>query len=155
MILDTLDNAGRYATLHPSFAAAFEFLRKQDLASLPVGKREVDGAQVYASISEDQGRGLTVAKLEAHRKYIDIQYVVSGNELIGWHSLASCRATGQGYSTDKDIEFFTARPDVWVRVPPDSFAIFFPEDAHAPLAGDGWVRKVVLKVVVGLEKFLS
>ena len=149
MILDTLDHAGRYAALHPGFAMAFEFLRKQDLASWPAGRSEVNGAQICVLISKDRGRGLNGAKLEAHRKYIDIQYVVSGNELIGWRNLATCQTTGQGYNEDKDIEFFTARPNVWIRVPPDSLAIFFPEDAHAPLAGDGRVHKIVLKVAIG------
>jgi biofilm protein TabA len=150
MILDTLDNVDRYAVLQPGFAAALKFLRKQELASLPVGKREVDGVRLYALVSKDQGRGLSGAKLEAHRKYIDIQYVVTGNELIGWRNLPACRATGQGYSDDEDIEFFTAKPETWIRVPPDSLAIFFPEDVHAPLAGDGWVHKVVLKVAIRL-----
>jgi biofilm protein TabA len=148
MILDTLKSADRYAGLHPGFAAAFEFLRRRDSASLPVGKRDVRGSQVYASVSEERGRGPGGAKLEAHRKYIDIQYVVSGIELIGWQNLADCGASGEGYSLEKDIEFFTARPDVWVRVSPGSFAIFFPEDAHAPLAGDGPIHKVVMKVAV-------
>jgi biofilm protein TabA len=149
MILDTLSNAPRHAAVHTGFAEAFAFLRRPDLADLPAGRQEVNGAQLYASIGRDQGRGRDGARLETHRKYIDIQYVVTGEEVIGWSDLASCRATGLGYDDARDIEFHTGAPRIWFPVPPGSFAIFFPGDAHAPLAGAGPVHKVVMKVAVG------
>ncbi len=146
MFLDSLDNADRYAGMHPGFDAAFRFLRRPDLAALPAGRHPVDGDRVFAIVGRDEGKGRDAARLEAHRKYVDIQYVVSGREVIGWRPLSACAGTGEGYSEEKEIEFFTARPGLWVDVLRGHFAVFFPEDAHAPLAGQGPVHKVVMKV---------
>jgi YhcH/YjgK/YiaL family protein len=149
VILDHLAQAARLDALHPGFARAFEFLRRPDLAALPPGRHEVDGDRVFALAGAETGRGRARARLEAHRRYADIQYVVSGNEVMGWRALASCRSTGLGYDASKDIEFFAAEPAIWLPVAPGGFAVFFPEDCHAPLAGDGIIRKVVMKVAVG------
>jgi biofilm protein TabA len=148
MILDTLKNSTRYVALHPGFAAAFEFLNNPDVATLPAGRCDVRDDRLFAIVGKDQGKGRDKARLEAHRKYIDIQYVVSGDEWIGWRDLKTCRETGLGYSVEKEIEFYTAVPETWFQVPAGSFAIFFPEDAHAPLAGKGPAHKVVMKVAV-------
>jgi biofilm protein TabA len=148
MILDTLKNTDRYAGLHPDFATAFDFLRSPSVATLPAGRCEVLEKRVFVIVGKDKGKSRENARLEAHRKYIDIQFVVSGEEWIGWRDLKTCRETGLGYSAEKEIEFYTALPTKWFRVPPGSFAIFFPDDAHAPLAGEGPVHKVVVKVAV-------
>jgi biofilm protein TabA len=148
MILDTLNNAGRYVALHRGFRKAFAFLRRRNLAALPDGRCPVAGTRVYAMVSRGRGRGRKASPLEAHRQYVDIQYMVSGDELIGWRDRKGCRGRSRGYSRARDIEFFKAEPAAWVRVPPGSFAVFFPEDAHAPLAGRGPVHKVVVKVAI-------
>ena len=148
MILDALNHFGRYLALNPEFSAAFDFLRRPDLANLPIGRCGIRGDRVFAIIGRDTGRGREPSLLEAHRKYIDIQFVVSGDEWIGWRDLNTCHESGRGYSAEKEIEFYTAVPEIWFRVPPGSFAVFFPEDAHAPLAGSGPVHKVVVKVAV-------
>jgi len=89
-----------------------------------------------------------MAKLEAHRKYIDIQLVLEGDETMGWKPLADCLNPVSEHSMEKDIRFFHDAPASWIAVPPDHFCIFFPEDAHAPLVGKGQVRKVIFKVAV-------
>jgi YhcH/YjgK/YiaL family protein len=148
MILDRLALAGRYASMHPGFAKAFEFLAATDLAELALGKLPIDGDRLYAIAMIDPGRGRHGAKLEAHRKYIDIQCVVSGCEGMGWKSLADCRRPESTFEPSRDIGFFLDSPDSWFTMHPGEFAIFFPEDAHAPLAGEGDVRKVVVKVAL-------
>lgn len=147
MILDTLSGARRYASLHRGFARAFAFLRKRNLAGLPDGRYPIAGERIYAVSSRDPGRGRQASPLEAHRKYIDIQYVVSGAEVIGWRDRKDCAGSG-GYRRARDIEFFKTEPAAWVKIPAGSFAVFFPEDAHAPLAGRGVVHKVVVKVAI-------
>jgi biofilm protein TabA len=149
MILDRLTNADRHVAAHDGFARAWAFLRQDGVNNLPAGRHEVDGERVYAVVSEDRGRGPGSAKLESHRKYIDIQFVVSGRELIGWRDLSRDRSGGLGYDADRDIEFFAGSPETWFVVPPGSFVVLFPDDAHAPLAGEGPVRKIVMKVAVG------
>ena len=148
MILDALTNEERLTKLHPGFAAAFHFLRATGFDQLAEGRREIDGARVYALVVRGQGRGLKGAKLEAHRRYIDIQYSLTGHDVIGWKQISTCRNPAEAYNEAKDIQFFLDAPDSWVTVPQQSFGIFFPEDAHAPMASDGPVHKVVIKVAV-------
>jgi biofilm protein TabA len=148
MILDRLDRCDRYLSLHPGFARAFEFLKRPDLASIPDGKYPVAGDDVFALVQHPDGRGPAAARPEFHRKYIDIQYTVAGGEIIGWRALADSRDLREGYDEGRDVGFFGETPESWVRVGPGSFAIFFPEDVHAPLAGEGPMHKVVMKIVV-------
>ena len=148
MILDTLINSARYAGMHPGFARAFEFLAATDLAALPPGRHEIDGDRIYVSIDHKDGRGEDGARLEAHRRYIDIQYTIDGNELIGWMPLARISSPDGGFDDTKDIGFFADRPSTWIAVPPGSFTIFFPHDAHAPLAGRGRLKKAIVKIAV-------
>ena len=148
MILDVLENAQRYDSLHPRLAPAFDFLRRGDLAALPAGRHEVHGDRLYAVVVREEGRGREGAKLEVHRKYIDVQFSVEGTDLIGWKNISACAGPGDGYDDEKDIEFFSDAPDAWIATPPGTFAIFFPDDAHAPLGAEGPLHKVVMKVAV-------
>ena len=150
MILDRLENAARYAGMYPGFAAAFKFLREAKAAELPPGKIELDGRRLHVSVDHKVGRGRTGTKLEAHRKYIDIQYTFEGEEEIGWKPAAECKQPTAAYDEKKDIGVFADAAETWVAVPQGSFAIFFPEDAHAPLAGAKGlgVKKLVVKVAV-------
>lgn len=147
MILDTLLHAGRYSGLHPAFARAFGFLNTADLESLAPGRHDIDGDRMYVSIDHQVGRGRDGARLEAHRRYIDIQFTIDGDEEIGWSPLEAC-PTAAPYDAARDIRFFDSRPQVWLAVPAGTFAIFFPEDAHAPLAGHGLLRKAIVKIQV-------
>jgi len=148
MVLGTLAQSGRYAALHPAFARAFAFLASTDLAALETGRNPIDGDALFVIIDRKDGRGREHARLEAHRRYIDIQLTVSGEEEIGWTPLASCEAPEGAFDESKDIVFFGDAPSAWLRVPPASFAIFFPEDAHAPLGGRGALVKAIVKIAV-------
>jgi biofilm protein TabA len=148
MILAPLDQAFRYEHCHPGLAEGLAFLRQPMLASLSDGKHPIDGERLFAIVAHDQGRGRHGAFFEAHRKYIDIQYVVSGDETIGWESLDRCSTIRQPYDAETDLAFFSDRPTNWFDLVPGFIAIFFPEDAHAPLAATGPVHKVVIKVAV-------
>lgn len=146
MILDKLDEAERYASLHPAFARAFDFLSKTNLASLAPGRHDIDGDRMFVIIDHKSGKGREGARLEAHKAYIDVQYTFEGMEEIGWAPLAACRPPTGGFDAEKDIAFFDDRPTTWLGVPPGLFAIFFPEDAHAPLGGRGLLKKAIVKV---------
>jgi YhcH/YjgK/YiaL family protein len=148
MILDSLTQSGRYLGLHPLFAHAFEFLRDTDLKSLPTGMHTVRGEQLFAIVEACQGRTREEAKLECHRRYIDIQLVLEGVDEMGWKPLAGCMNPQTEYDAARDIRFFKDAPSSWIATPPGSFCLFFPDDAHAPLVGTGMIRKVVMKVAV-------
>jgi biofilm protein TabA len=146
MILDTLTHAIRYAGLHAGFAQAFEFLHTTDLRALSPGRHDIDGDRLFVLIDHKAGFGNAGARLEAHRRYIDIQYTIDGDEEIGWMPLARCRQPAGTFDEAKDIIFFDDRPITWVSVPPGSFTIFFPHDVHAPLGGTGVLKKAIVKV---------
>ncbi len=148
MILDTLGNAAKYAGLTPGASEAFGFLDQPGLAELSEGKHEILGNRVYAIVAHENGRKVSDAQLEGHRKYIDIQYVISGGESMGWSPREGLVGSVE-YDEEKDLEFFEGEPEAIVRVPPGSFAVFLPSDAHLPLIGSGPIHKVVVKVAIG------
>lgn len=148
MIFDTLDNADCYARLHPLFPRAIEYLRDTNLSALPPGRYPIAGEQLFAIVEAAEARSRSEAKLECHRRYIDIQLVLEGNDEMGWRSLRDCRQPIADYSTERDIQFFHDVPHSWINTPPGALCIFFPGDAHAPLVGKGSIRKVVVKIAV-------
>jgi biofilm protein TabA len=151
MILDQLQNWKRYAAVHPGFTAAFEFLNRNDLADLAAGRHPIDNEKLYALAMQENGKGRDIAKLEAHRLFIDVQFTVTGTDHIGWKPAVECSGEASGYNGEKDIAFFTDRPETWLTVPQGMFAVFYPEDAHAPLGGVGPLHKVVVKVAVDMK----
>ncbi len=149
MIFDHLNNASRYNALHPDFALAFQFLKQQDMVLLPTGKHDLRGEEVFAILSDDYGfGGREQARLESHRKYIDIQLVLGGTDWMGWQELAACQNITEPYTTERDIVFYGDKPRVWLEVPAQHFVIYYPEDTHAPLATAEKVRKIVFKIKV-------
>src|SRR5207237_9929528 len=114
--------------------------------TLEPGRHEIDRDRIYVSIDHNEGRGREGARLEAHRRYLDIQFTIDGGEEIGWMPLHQCRHPAGPFDLSKDIQFFSDLPRTWVAVPPGHFAIFFPEDAHAPLAGRGILKKAIVKI---------
>jgi biofilm protein TabA len=149
MILSSLNDADRFFTLHPGFAAAIAFLRSGECETLALGKHAIDGERLFVLIAEDAGRGHSGAPLEAHRRYIDIQYVVRGADTMGWRPLGECQTPRSEFDVAKDILFFDDEPATWFDVSAGALTVFYPNDAHAPLAGDGRPRKAVVKVAFG------
>ncbi|WP_162052609.1 YhcH/YjgK/YiaL family protein [Pontibacter pamirensis] len=148
MVLDSLQNANRYYTLHPLFEQAFRFLQETDLLALSQGQQAIEGRNLFAIISEGTGTTEKEAKLEVHRKYIDLQYVISGTDHMGWKSLAFCEQPDIPYIEERDAAFFPDKTGNWFDVPAGYFTIFYPDDAHAAMITEETVRKVVLKIAV-------
>jgi len=146
-IVDRLENYRKYTNLHPEFEKAFDFLRKGNISQLELAKHAIDGEKLYCSLSKGTARTRDQAFLEAHRKYIDIQFVISGNEEMGYKPVADCRHEKEPYNPEKDIMFFKDPPEKWIKMPAGSFIILFPQDSHAPLVGSGEIHKAVVKVM--------
>lgn len=147
MILARLDQAAAYESLNPHFAAAFEYLRRPDVATLAIGRYAVTDA-VAAIVTDEPGRGQSGARMEVHRQTIDIQYCVAGEDLVGWKPAADLRLTADDYNPAKDTQKFYDEPVCWVPLPQGCFQILFPEDGHAPLGAEGALLKVVVKIPV-------
>ena len=145
MIIDRLEFADRYVSMHPQFGAAFRFLRQLNAQELPAGRVEIDGDGLFAINEQTLGRGAGATRIEHHRRYIDIQYVVSGEETIGWRDTATCSEPDGNFDSSRDVGFFLDPPLFSAKIPAGCFAIFLPEDGHAPLQGTEAVHKVVIK----------
>jgi YhcH/YjgK/YiaL family protein len=147
MIHDHIDEAMNYESSHPGLSAAFGFLRRTDLASLPDGRIEIDTDRIYAMVARTQGRGKEHSPLETHDRFLDVQYIIAGTDQIGWQRRVSA-GHSRGYVRENDLELWSGQPAHYLEVGPGQFVVLFPQDAHAPLAGQGPVHKVVIKVAI-------
>lgn len=148
MILDSLANIELYNSMNKHFAKTCEYLRSVDLTTLAEGKYPIDGDNVFMLVNERDLKKPADAALEIHNEYIDIQIVVKGTEGFGWKDRALCTAPRGEYSAEKDILFYEDKPSTYFTLNGGEIAIFFPGDAHAPLVGEGHVRKAIVKVRV-------
>jgi YhcH/YjgK/YiaL family protein len=92
------------------------------------------------------GKSKDAAKMETHNKYIDIQMPLTTTETMGWKATKELKKITQPYNEEKDITFFADTPTTYIQVQPGEFAIFFPEDGHAPGIAEGNFKKVIVKV---------
>jgi YhcH/YjgK/YiaL family protein len=151
MILDTLDHAARYEVLNSRFAKAFAFLRTVD-GTQALGRHDLDGDHCFALVQTYETKPLEKAKFEAHRKFIDVQFIFSGRETILWAPLAAMKEETMAYTEEKEAALWKLVPDVTpLHLSAGHFAILYPEDAHAPCVewdAPSEVFKVVVKVAV-------
>jgi YhcH/YjgK/YiaL family protein len=147
MIIDKFENVHLYKGLSKRIEKAFKYIRETDLKNIKPGKYEIDGENIFALISEYKTKSEAEGKLEAHRKYLDIQYVISGEEQMGYVPLNGQQIL-EPYKEENDVMFFTGDKS-FTKVSAGMFAIFFPEDVHMPgiQTGDSsLVKKLVIKV---------
>lgn len=128
---------------------AFSFLKDNDLATMEVKRYEIDGTDIYAPVSEYMTKNEEDVRYETHQKYIDIQYVVSGKELIGIAPVSMKKEILEPYNETKDVMYLNVSQISNFKATTETFFIFFPDDLHRPGLKDGEstpVRKVVVKV---------
>lgn len=147
MIIDTLDNLEKYASVNPLFAKAIEYLKSTDLKTHEVGKVELQGKDLVVNFSMAKGKTKEQAQLETHKNFIDIQIPLSCTEVMGY--TPACNLPEGDYNAEKDITKFALPSEAYIPVHPGMFAIFFPQDGHAPcIADEETIQKVIVKVRV-------
>ncbi|MBQ0006343.1 MAG: YhcH/YjgK/YiaL family protein [Alistipes sp.] len=147
MIIDSIRSFERYVQIHEHFSKVYDFLTKHDLHSLEPGKYDIDGGNVWVSITEKEAVGLdSTPEMEVHDSYIDIHVPLVGTETIAWRDRAKCSGVDVEYDAENDFALLKEEPEVYVSVDPDNFVICFPKDAHAPMMGTGIIRKAIFKV---------
>ncbi|MEQ1868708.1 MAG: YhcH/YjgK/YiaL family protein [Vicinamibacterales bacterium] len=149
MILDDLACASTYFDLSPRLKIALEYLQSTDLSQLPPGRHDVDGDRVFASVADYETRAEHETRWEAHRRHIDVQVVIAGEELIGITPLQAVDA--DPYDADRDV-LFGSGPGEFLRLTPGRFIVLFPHDAHRPgvrASESSSVRKLVIKILIG------
>lgn len=149
MIVDTLNNASKYTSLHPLFAKAFEFLKTNDINALEDGTIAIEeGLKVIVSNKKGKTAEESLAKFECHNQNIDIQFCAKGVETIAWKPREKCVTPNGEYNNEKDVLFFNDEPDMFFQLTDNQFVIFYPEDVHAPMIGEDTIKKLVFKVKI-------
>jgi YhcH/YjgK/YiaL family protein len=163
MILDNIENWEYYAGLGEWIGRGLEMLASGKPDALDEGKHELEGEKLHASVQQYFPKSADKGKWEAHRRYLDIQYLVNGNEVIGYCPVAKLRKVGE-HNEKEDVSFFDRGLEVATKLKVERrmFAVFFPCDAHMPglslqvlsgpgsrgLRAEGLVKKIVLKVAL-------
>lgn len=146
MIIDTLDNLVKYESLNPLFKEVVAFLKKNDLNSLPEGKQQIVGSDLFVNVQMAKGKTPDEAVIETHRRMIDIQIPIDGPETYGYTPL--CNLPDADYNDEKDItKYGDLMAESYIDCQPGMFAIFFPQDGHAPcISMMPQIKKAIFKV---------
>ena len=153
MILIDVDHATEQMRLGPALECALRWLRWAQAQNLPDGRVEIDGERVYALVQSYDSLPLTeVLQFEGHRKYVDVQYIAAGEEVIYW-ALAGRVTPSKPYDPARDAWFgcLPASEATPIRIAAGQMGVFFPVDTHAPKIASGkptLVKKIVVKVAV-------
>jgi YhcH/YjgK/YiaL family protein len=150
MVVDDLKNFENYVSLHPLFAKFLAFCKEHNLAELEEGKIELQGSDLVVNVQHPAGKDRQSARLETHNEFIDIQIPLTHDEEMGYTPAAHLGpdAVDVAYNAEKDITFFKGMADDYITVRPGMFAIFFPQDGHAPCITAQGTKKIVVKVKV-------
>ena len=148
MIIDTIDNLGKYVALNPLFADVVEFLKSHDLQTMEPGKYPIKDKDLFLNLSQTGQRTKDTAFLETHVEMIDIQIPITCPETFGYTPL--CDLPAFDYNAEKDItKYGDTKAQTYVTVNPGQMAIFFPQDGHAPcIIDEAEIKKAIFKVKV-------
>jgi uncharacterized protein, YhcH/YjgK/YiaL family len=147
--IDKIEFAKQYHLNKKYWDEAFAYLKNTDLNKLPKGKYPIDGDNVFASVTTDSTKNFDRTNWESHRKYIDLQYVIDGEELIGVYPVSKAAVTKE-YDEKRDAANYSADGKLYT-AKPGTFFLFFPSDAHRPnitTGGNKVDKKIVIKVRV-------
>ena len=146
MIIDTIENLGKYVTLNPLFADVVEFLKNNDLQTIEEGKHFIKDKDLFVNIQVAKGKTQEAAILETHIEMIDIQIPITCEETFGYTPL--CDLPDFEYNAEKDItKYGDTKAQTYVTVKPGQFVIFFPQDGHAPcIINQPEIKKAIFKV---------
>ena len=150
MIFDNLANCAQYYNLK-GLKEGFEFLKNTDLKALVDGRYEIDGDRIFANVQTLTTKPKSEKKWEVHRKYIDIQYVITGSECMGFGLLEDFKEIKESYKDTKDVEFLDGNNYSYVNVKEGNFTVFYPNDVHAPMLSvdkEEKIKKVIVKILI-------
>lgn len=146
MVVDTIENLGKYVSLNPLFVEAANFLGSADLNSLQPGKIVLKENELIVNVAQTTPKSKEEAKLETHNRFIDIQIPLTGTETMGYTAARDCLPANAPYDSGNDITFFDGAASDYITVRPGMFVIFFPQDGHAPGISESGIKKIIVKV---------
>ena len=146
MIIDTIENLGKYVALNPLFADVIEFLKNNDLRTMEEGKYPIKDKNLFLSVQVAKQRTKESAFIETHIEMVDIQIPISCAETYGYSPL--CDLPEFEYDAELDMtKYGDTKPQTYVTIKPGQFVIFFPQDGHAPcIIDEQEIKKVIFKV---------
>jgi len=148
MLLSKIENSERIESLHPKFKVLFDYIKNNDLLHKETGRIELDDNNLYINNVNSDMIHLEKIIMEVHRQYIDIHIPLNKTELIAWKPTSNCLNLKSEYIEKDDFELYNDVVENIITIHPGEFIIFFPEDAHCPLIGNGKIRKLIAKVKI-------
>ena len=148
MIVSNLQNSGRIESLHPMFKQLFDYVKSHDLLHTDCGRIELDGDRLFINNVNPVCVKASEQVLEVHHDYIDIHILLEGKEHIGWKAIEDVNQLKQEYQKEVDCALYSDIPTTFVDLLPGQFVIVYPEDPHAPVIGEGKIRKLIAKVKI-------
>jgi len=148
MIVDSIKHGSLYYSLGTRIEKALKYLEQTDFSKLEPGRYDIAGDEIYAMIQDYEPLSQEQKRWEAHRRYIDVQFIASGAEMMGYAGIESLRVT-EDYDESKDITWLEGEGS-FIKARAGTFVILYPHDAHMPGTSDGapgQVRKVVVKIL--------
>ena len=148
MIIDNIKNADKYFGVSERIKKGLTYLRETNFLEVEPGRYDIDGDNIYAMVTKYTTKPIQEGKWEAHRKYMDIHYIVSGKEQMGYVYIKNLKGIIKEYDTESDCLLFKGQGDMF-EIKAGTFAILFTHDAHMPQITkekDESVLKVVVKV---------
>ena len=146
MIISNLQNSSRVESLHPLFKKLFDYVKTHDLLHTECGRIELDGDNLF--INNSNPTCVTADQQVLDRDYIDVHILLEGQETVGWKALEDLTQETKAYEKEGDCALYADRPTTYVTLQPGQFLIVYPEDPHAPIIGEGKIRKLIGKVKV-------
>ncbi len=146
MIWDTIENSGVYAGLGKRFEDGFNFI-KNAAPDIAEGRYELDGENLFATVAEVETKLSSEGEFEAHKKYVDLQYIIEGNEQLEVAELKTL-APSKAYNSEKDCAFYTGTGST-INVSAGQFYLLFPQDGHKPCCHTQKglkVKKLIVKI---------
>lgn len=150
MIFDSIENASKYFILGERIKKGFDFLLNTDLENLKPNRYEIENDEIFANVQILTTKNKEDKKWEAHRKYIDIQYLIKGQECMGYGFLKNFK-TSVEYDDKNDIEFLSGDKFNYINLSKGEFVIFYPDDVHAPVLNvdeNKEIKKVIVKIKI-------
>lgn len=148
MILANISDAAHYYALHPQLKVLFNYIASHDLSAAPAGRVTLDGDALFINVSDATLKHPEEQMLEVHRAYIDVHFPLSGDEGIGISPLSALGQSDAPFDEVQDFALYTAPAQNYFTIHPGQFCLVYPHDAHAPILGQGTLRKLIAKIKI-------
>lgn len=152
MILGKVCDTLRIEELHPYFRTLFKFVRENDLSKFANQRIVLNGDDLFINMAEPELKKAEEQKLEVHREYIDVHFPLTGDEICGVTHISDLTVeSDEPFNDEEDYALYSEPARTYFTAHPGDFYIVFPEDAHAPIIGEGKIKKAIAKIRLNLD----